>query len=124
LVALEINNFLCCSFFFSFFLTQQEQKQIPRVELEEIGPSIDFTIGRLREASEDLMKIATQVPKETKIRKEKNIEVDSFAVKGRVHMQRQDVSEMATKKMKAFKRKNEDSDQKTTKKSKVTKEKE
>jgi len=78
--------------------------KLPRVELMEMGPSMDFTIRRHTFASNDLLKIATKIPKEDKPKKEKNIKTDTFDTKGTIHMPRQDLSEMATRKMKGFKK--------------------
>lgn len=39
----------------------------PRVELVEIGPSIDFVIDRTRLASENLFKTALRKPKQLKV---------------------------------------------------------
>lgn len=39
----------------------------PRIELEEIGPSIDFKLRRVKLASEDLFKLACRKPKELKV---------------------------------------------------------
>ncbi|TNN85438.1 Ribosome production factor 2 [Liparis tanakae] len=53
----------------------------PRIELEEIGPSFDL------------------------IRKKKNISRDAFGTKfGRVHMQKQDLSKLQTRKMKGLRK--------------------
>lgn len=41
--------------------------KLPRVELQEMGPSMDLTIRRSRFASQELMKFATKVPKELKV---------------------------------------------------------
>ncbi|XP_070568809.1 ribosome production factor 2 homolog isoform X2 [Ptychodera flava] len=81
----------------------------PRVELEEIGPSLDLALGRVRLASEDLFKKAMKQPKQAKIRKVKNISRDVFGTKhGRIHMQKQDLNTLQTRKMKALKRKSAD----------------
>jgi hypothetical protein len=42
-------------------------QRIPRVELQEMGPSIDFTLRRKVFANDDMMKQATRVPKELKV---------------------------------------------------------
>lgn len=40
----------------------------PRVELEEIGPSIDFKVGRKKLASDSLYKTACRKPKALMVR--------------------------------------------------------
>ena len=39
----------------------------PRVEVEEMGPSLDLVLRRTHLASDDLMKAATRVPKVVKV---------------------------------------------------------
>ncbi|RKP04900.1 Brix-domain-containing protein, partial [Thamnocephalis sphaerospora] len=74
--------------------------KLPRVELEEMGPSIDFRIGRTRFAPDELMKQALRVPAELKAKKVKNVERDELGDQfGRVHMERQDFSKLQTRKM-------------------------
>lgn len=80
--------------------------RIPRVELEEIGPSADFVVRRTKLASDDLYKRATRVPKAAKVKTAKNISRDPFGSKlGRIHMQKQDLNKLQTRKMKGLKRK-------------------
>ncbi len=77
---------------------------LPRVELEEMGPRFDFCLKRVREASFELWKQATKVPKELKPKKEKNIEHDAMGDQyGRIHLQKQDLNKMETRKMKGLK---------------------
>ncbi|XP_062510254.1 ribosome production factor 2 homolog [Corticium candelabrum] len=78
--------------------------KIPRIELVEIGPSLDFSMRRSHLASEDLMREALKQPKELKAKKKKNVGYDAFGTKtGRIHMQRQDLSKLQTRKMKGLK---------------------
>lgn len=78
--------------------------KIPRVELENIGPSFELVMRRKKLASDDLFKRACRVPKESKIKKTKNIAHDPFRNKtGRIHMERQDYSKLQTRKVKGFK---------------------
>nr|XP_057929563.1 ribosome production factor 2 homolog [Doryrhamphus excisus] len=78
----------------------------PRIELEEMGPSFDFVLRRTHLASDDLYKLAHKQPKSLKPKKKKNISHDVFGTKfGRVHMQKQDLSKLQTRKMKGLKRK-------------------
>ena len=53
-------------FFFRILLKKSASK-LPRVELEEIGPSIDFKLQRTKLASSDLFKKACKKPKELKV---------------------------------------------------------
>jgi ribosome production factor 2 len=77
----------------------------PRVELVEMGPSIDFSMRRSHLASDDLMKEALKQPKELKPKREKNVEYNALGSKtGRIHMQRQDLSKLQTRRMKGLKR--------------------
>ncbi|XP_034018500.1 ribosome production factor 2 homolog [Thalassophryne amazonica] len=77
----------------------------PRIELEEMGPSFDFVIRRTHLASDDLYKTAHKQPKALKPKKKKNISHDAFGTKfGRVHMQKQDLSKLQTRKMKGLRK--------------------
>lgn len=79
--------------------------KVPRIELDEIGPSIDFTIRRNKLASEDLFKSACKQPKQLKAKKVKNVSRDSFGSKlGRVHIKQQDINKLQTRKMKGLKK--------------------
>ncbi|CAG9787713.1 unnamed protein product [Diatraea saccharalis] len=80
-------------------------QRTPRVELEEIGPSIDFKLRRTKLAANDLYKEACRVPKEAKQGVKKNISRDAFGSKlGRIHMGKQDVNKLQTRKMKGLKK--------------------
>lgn len=57
-------------------VTKRSGQKAPRVELEEIGPRIDFTIGRIKEADEALRKQAMKVAKGSEVR----LSLPSFAV--------------------------------------------
>lgn len=60
--------------------TKKSGQRLPRVEVEEMGPRMDFKIGRIREAEESMMKEA--------LRKAKGVEVSDsdyfFAIWGRI----------------------------------------
>ena len=77
----------------------------PRVELVEMGPSMDLTLRRSLEADDQLSKEAYKVPKPINVpKKRKNIEVDEMGDKvGRIHMEKQDLSKLQTRKVKALK---------------------
>lgn len=48
-------------------LLKKSGSQLPRVELEEMGPSLDLIVRRTQLASEDLMKQACKKPKAVKV---------------------------------------------------------
>ncbi|XP_013191642.1 ribosome production factor 2 homolog [Amyelois transitella] len=80
-------------------------QRTPRVELEEIGPSIDFKLRRTKLAADDLYKEACRIPKEAKPGVKKNISRDAFGSKlGRIHMGKQDIHKLQTRKMKGLKK--------------------
>lgn len=49
-------------------MTQKSGQKVPRVEVEEMGPRIDFKVGRMREADADRWKEALKRAKETEVR--------------------------------------------------------
>ncbi|KAI9013094.1 Brix domain-containing protein [Gaertneriomyces semiglobifer] len=85
--------------------------RLPRVELEEMGPSCEMTVGRCRAAAPDVWKQAIRVPQELKAKKEKNIERNEMGDQiGRIHMHKQDFSKLQTRKLKGLKRRADEDD--------------
>lgn len=88
--------------------------KVPRVELDEVGPSIDFAIGRMQRPNPDMEKAAHKKAKQEEKTK-KNVETDSMGDQlGRIHVGKQDLGQLQTRKMKGLKRKydqNSDSDE-------------
>ncbi|CAG5027913.1 unnamed protein product [Parnassius apollo] len=95
-----------CIYFRSYrILLKKSGQRTPRVELEEIGPSIDFKLRRSKLASDDLYKEACKIPKELKPITKKNISKDAFGTKlGRIHIGKQDINRLQTRKMKGLKK--------------------
>jgi ribosome production factor 2 len=77
----------------------------PSVQLDKMGPSIDFALGRIREPSFELWRSACRYPKETTGGKRvKNISHDALGDQfGRVHVGKQDIESLQTRKVKALK---------------------
>lgn len=85
--------------------TRRSGQKLPRVEVEEMGPRMDFRVGRVKEADESVLKEAMRKPRGTEERTKKNITTDSMGDKiGRVHLGKQDLSELQLRKMKGLKR--------------------
>ena len=86
--------------------TRRSGQKVPRVELDEVGPRVDFRVGRFKEAEAAAMKEALKRAKRPdEARKRKNIETDLVGDKtGRVHLGRQDLGTLQTRKMKGLKR--------------------
>ncbi|OAL27636.1 hypothetical protein AYO20_09709 [Fonsecaea nubica] len=84
--------------------------KIPRVELDPIGPSFDFRVGRFHEADAAVMRDALKHGRRpNEARTKKNIETDLVGDKiGRVHLGKQDLSTLQTRKMKGLKRNRDD----------------
>ncbi|XP_014369568.1 ribosome production factor 2 homolog [Papilio machaon] len=86
-------------------LLKKSGQRTPRVELEEIGPSIDFKLRRTKLASDDLYKESCKIPREVKPLTKKNISKDAFGTKlGRIHIGKQDIPRLQTRKMKGLKK--------------------
>lgn len=88
-------------------VTKRSGHKLPRVELEEIGPKFDFKLGRIQEAPRDVLKEAMKQGKRPneEIKNKKNIGIDLIGDKvGRVHLDKQDLGGLQTRKMKGLKR--------------------
>ncbi|KAJ5520713.1 hypothetical protein N7463_001166 [Penicillium fimorum] len=88
-------------------ITKRSGHKLPRVELQEVGPKFDFKVGRTRQAAPEVQKEAMKQGKRPneEARTKKNITMDSMGDKiGRVHLGKQDLSDMQTRKMKGLKR--------------------
>ncbi|KAF2463025.1 Brix-domain-containing protein [Lindgomyces ingoldianus] len=86
-------------------LTKRSGQKLPRIEVEETGPRIDFRLGRERFAEPNMMKDALRKPKGTEPKTKKNIDTDIMGDKvGKIHVGKQDFSALQTRKMKGLKR--------------------
>ncbi|GAO15115.1 hypothetical protein UVI_02048270 [Ustilaginoidea virens] len=89
--------------------TKRSGQKLPRVEVEEIGPRMDFRVGRVKEADESMLKEAMKKARGLEERSKKNITTDAMGDKvGRVHLGRQDLSQLQLRKMKGLKRSRRD----------------
>ncbi|KAF7504361.1 hypothetical protein GJ744_002418 [Endocarpon pusillum] len=88
--------------------TRRSGQKLPRVELDEVGPTFDFRVGRTKEADAAVMKEAMKKGRgldEDFRSKQKNVGMDTMGDKvGRVHLSRQDLGQLQTRKMKGLKR--------------------
>lgn len=85
--------------------TKRSGQRLPRVEVEEMGPRMDFRVGRMKEADESALKEAMKKPRTTQERPKKNIQTDIVGDKiGRIHLGKQDLKDLQTRKMKGLKR--------------------
>jgi ribosome production factor 2 len=90
---------------FYLIKTKRSGQKLPRVEVEEMGPRIDFSVGRERFPDADMLKDSLKKPKGTEPRTKKNINTDIMGDKvGKIHVGKQDLSQMQTRKMKGLKR--------------------
>lgn len=93
-------------------LTKRSGHKLPRVELEEMGPRMDFSVRRHQAADADMLKEAMRESKKGVPRTKKNVEMDIMGDKlGRIHVGNQDLDKLQSRKMKGLKRrKGEDED--------------
>jgi len=89
--------------------TRRSGQRLPRVETEEIGPRMDFFLGRMRDPDGALLKEAMKTPRGERSaaepRTKKNLSIDAMGDKlGRIHLGRQDLGQLQSRKMKALKR--------------------
>jgi ribosome production factor 2 len=86
-------------------ITKKSGQKLPRVEVEEMGPRMDLRVGRVKEAEELVMREALRKPKQLEPKTKKNIEMDPIGDKlGKIHVGKQDLSTLQTRKMKGLKR--------------------
>lgn len=91
--------------------TKRSGQRLPRIEVEEIGPRLDVRLGRMQEPDSTMLREAMRRPKTTEARTKKNIETDGMGDKiGRVHLAKQDLDQLQTRKMKGLKRQRGDED--------------
>ncbi|EFY89772.1 rRNA-binding ribosome biosynthesis protein rpf2 [Metarhizium acridum] len=89
--------------------TKRSGQKLPRVEVEEIGPRMDLRVGRVKEADESMLKEAMKKARGLEERTKKNITTNSMGDKiGRVHLGKQDLSQLQLRKMKGLKRSRND----------------
>jgi len=94
--------------------TRRSGQRLPRVEVEEMGPRMDFRVGRTKEPDEATRKEAMKKPRGTEERTKKNITTSSMGDKmGRVHVNKQDFGKLQTRKMKGLKRSRADQEELT-----------
>lgn len=80
-------------------------QKTPRIELVEIGPSMDLEVRRTKIASEDLYKLSRRTPKSLKPTPKKNISKDGLGnTHGRVHLGKQEIHKIQTRKVRALKK--------------------
>ncbi|KAL2113499.1 hypothetical protein VUR80DRAFT_3661 [Thermomyces stellatus] len=93
--------------------TKRSGQKLPRVEVEEMGPRMDFRVGRTKEADESTLKEALKKAKKQEEKTKKNISTDIMGDKiGRIHVGKQDLSKLQTRRVKALKRgRGEDGDE-------------
>jgi ribosome production factor 2 len=85
--------------------TKRSGQRLPRIELEEMGPRMDFRVGRSQQPEEGAWKEAMKRPKVGEEKTKKNISTDLMGDKlGRIHLGKLDLSELQTRKMKGLKR--------------------
>ena len=77
----------------------------PYAEVHEVGPRLDLRIGRIKEPDSQAWKESMKKAKEQREKIKKNIETDIMGDKlGRIHIGKQDLSALQTRKMKGLKR--------------------
>jgi ribosome production factor 2 len=90
---------------FYLLRTKRSGQKLPRIEVEEMGPRLDLSLGREQFPDADMLKEALKKPKTSDPRTKKNIDTDAMGDKvGRVHPGKQDFNTLQSRKMKGLKR--------------------
>lgn len=79
----------------------------PYVQLTEMGPSFDFSVRRMHHAAPEVMKAAMTKPPATSYQPKKVKNISRSALhgrQGRLHVPRQDLTQLATSRMKGLKK--------------------
>ncbi|KAI1318146.1 ribosome biogenesis protein RPF2 [Xylariaceae sp. FL0255] len=85
--------------------TKRSGQRLPRIELEEMGPRIDFRVGRSQQPDEAVLKEALKKAKTGEEKTKKNVSTDIMGDKiGKIHLGKLDLSDLQTRKMKGLKR--------------------
>jgi len=92
--------------------------RIPRTELTPMGPSLDLSLRRHEPPDAELWRAATKRPKIKKKdvekglgKKKRNLEVDEMGdLRGKVHIAKQNLGRLQTRKMKGLKRAHHDNE--------------
>ncbi|VDO57889.1 unnamed protein product [Haemonchus placei] len=95
--------------YFFRVLLMKSATNVPRIELLEMGPSIDFKVDRTKLASDSLYKAACKKPKALMSKRRKNMSEDVFGNQlARVHIGKQNTDAIQTRyavlKVKALKK--------------------
>ncbi len=96
----------------SYTIAVTTANRAPHVELTPMGPSFDLSLRRTQEADPEMWKQAMKRPKLKKQdvekglgKKKKNLEVDEMGdLRGRLHLGKQDLGKLQTRKMKGLKK--------------------
>lgn len=86
--------------------TFKSGQKVPRVEIDEIGPRLDFKIGRRVTPPPEVEKDAYAKPKQLQPKQKKNVSTDFMGDKvAQIHLGKQDLGKLQTRKMKGLKSK-------------------
>lgn len=97
---------------FYLLRTKRSGQKLPRIEVEEMGPRMDLTLGREMFPDPDMLKQALKKPKGSEQRTKKNIDTDVMGDKtGKIHVGKQDFGNLQTRKMKGLKRSRGEADE-------------
>jgi len=97
---------------FYLLRTKRSGQKLPRIEVEEMGPRMDFRLGREMFPDPDMLKQALKKPRGSEQRTKKNIDTDVMGDKtGTIHVGKQDLSTLQTRKMKGLKRSRDEPDE-------------
>ncbi|KAI3652482.1 hypothetical protein MP228_001907 [Amoeboaphelidium protococcarum] len=90
---------------YSVLMRKSSDGAVPYIQLENAGPFIQGKVVRFRDHESEVWHKATRVPAEVKPKKIKNVDKDILGTTiGTVHVDKQDLNKLQTRKMKGLKR--------------------